>query len=695
MKYIHILFVLILASIQCFSQTWELQTSIGKIEHLKYFTSDFGYILEDNGQVMRTENGGEEWEIQETGTNGVLNDIIFIDLDYGFIVGDSGKIAHTIDGGKTWSSQTWNSPIPGVDISFFDLYDVDFVDYNIGYISGSMSILLKTTDGGTTWTNIGGATIGSQDITSVYFHNNLNGFIGGNTFESTSDGGATWQLIDVNVSQIQFVDVNNGFALGYNSLYVTINGGTNWNKISNLPFAVESIHFADDKNGVCSSLYNEMYKTVDGGHTWTKAIYNITSNSIIGSISSATFRDLNNGIAVDGTGYLHYTSNGGASWVKHQLVGQLNSSCFIDGNLGYVGTESGTLLKTTDGGDNWSIQTFGNFNYSFQDVHFADSNNGIVVGGAGLILTTKDGGLKWTEISSGTTNKLNSISSKSNDTIYIVGDLGVILKSNDAGLSWNSQASSSTSSLNSVMFLNSDLGFAAGNDGVILKTDNGGSQWNKLNGASKSLHTVYFSDALNGRVCGEGDEILVTSDGGATWTYESSGFMAPCKSIYLESENSGFMGVSNQIFKINDDGLGWHKYFEAVKTVQSLSFISNNIGFAICSDQLEGYPSGGRKIYKINNANLQTSNSNSIDTIERAFTFIGPNPASYNLTISTTHTKSELVVTSITGHEIISVIINSPTTTVDVSSWTNGTYIVRIYDSAGTVLKSEKVIISH
>ena len=74
---------------------------------------------------------------------------------------------------------------------------------------------------------------------------------------------------------------------------------------------------------------------------------------------------------------------------------------------------------------------------------------------------------------------------------------------------------------------------------------------------------------------------------------------------------------------------------------------------------------------------------------------LAPNPANNYLTITSTLNKGQVTVTSISGQEISSIAINSESTTIDVSSWANGIYNVRVLNNSGVIIKTEKVVIAH
>ena len=92
-----------------------------------------------NGKVIRTKDGGQNWETKTVGKCAILNSVYFIDASTGWICGD-GLILKTTDGGKNWFYQY---------DGYMWLRSIYFTDSNTGWAVGSE--IMKTTDGGENW----------------------------------------------------------------------------------------------------------------------------------------------------------------------------------------------------------------------------------------------------------------------------------------------------------------------------------------------------------------------------------------------------------------------------------------------------------------------------------------------------------------------------------------------------------------
>jgi photosystem II stability/assembly factor-like uncharacterized protein len=188
-----------------------------------------------------------------------------------YTITNAGKIFKTEDVGDTWIEQNSGTELPLSDIIFLD-------DLN-GYISGfngvtNESILLKTIDGGETWISKNFQV----QIRSIFFADNMNGFAFGQKLYRTIDGGETWDEIDLGYLSYNSVgfysDKKTGLlitgipASGYDVLK-TSDGGNSWTIIDyewgNV--SIGGIQIVDDIAYI-GSQGSKKFKTRDMGNTW-------------------------------------------------------------------------------------------------------------------------------------------------------------------------------------------------------------------------------------------------------------------------------------------------------------------------------------------------------------------------------------------------------------------------------------------
>ena len=89
------------------------------------------------GTVSASSPGS--WDLA-WGLTGDLEDVDFVDVGNGWAVGAGGTVLNTQDGGNTWVTQTSGTTQ--------DLQSVSFADANSGWAVGANGTILETSDGG-------------------------------------------------------------------------------------------------------------------------------------------------------------------------------------------------------------------------------------------------------------------------------------------------------------------------------------------------------------------------------------------------------------------------------------------------------------------------------------------------------------------------------------------------------------------
>ena len=273
----------------------------------------FNHVTDAPNIIMKTENGGLDWEtiIDDPGFG--IYDIQFIDASNGWAI-SRNKIYSTIDGGNAWES----SPLG------LGLASLHFVNKDIGYVAGSGRIY-KTINGGFTWDRIE-PDIGNTIYQSILFIDENIGWASGYGIPSsgmfnsriihTSDGGNSWEL-----------------------QYDQQEGGRTW------------LHFQDELNGwaVTNSIVGEndglILQTSDGGETWMPQNSGVTK-----SLFRIFFTDKSNGWVVGEDGVVLKTIDGGEQW--SQQNNPTNDNLFAvfarnDGNAWAAGDDGTVLILDT------------------------------------------------------------------------------------------------------------------------------------------------------------------------------------------------------------------------------------------------------------------------------------------------------------------------------------------------------------
>ena len=145
--------------------------------------------------ILKSIDSGKTWSVMLDQKGYWLRNIDFIDANNGTAVGDSGVILRTTNGGANWNTIT--SP------SRENLNSVKFISSTVGYIVGgrgfpdSSSIILQTTNGGASWSILRHDSLGV--LNDINFLNSTNGYIVGDhaTVLQTTNGGLNWSRVTI------------------------------------------------------------------------------------------------------------------------------------------------------------------------------------------------------------------------------------------------------------------------------------------------------------------------------------------------------------------------------------------------------------------------------------------------------------------------------------------------------------------
>jgi len=221
--------------------------------------------------IMRTADGGINWEQINIENGHGLNSLFFIDTSNGWVIGNEGAIFHTTDGGLNWEDQS----IDSLDLYFSEVF---FVDANHGWALGIQRIetdvydshIYATSDGGNSWeiqyslTGIGLRGICFTDIDKGWV-------VGENIILHTNNGGIYWEQQESEIydlSDIYFTDTTHGWAVGGNEIIYTINGGVTWEKQTNVSGRnLNDIYFTDHNHGWIVGELGTILRTDNGGAT--------------------------------------------------------------------------------------------------------------------------------------------------------------------------------------------------------------------------------------------------------------------------------------------------------------------------------------------------------------------------------------------------------------------------------------------
>ena len=300
-----------------------------------------------------------QWIEQNSGTTNYLNDVYCISEDTVVVVGNYGTILRTTNGGTQWNTIS----CPTTE----HLKRVKFADAQTGYIAGERGTLLKTTDAGQTWQSLN--TGYNTYFTAISCVTADTVYIGGfdELILKTTDGGLTWVTEHTGgwnfIKDIQMINDTLGYAVRDkpDGKVLKKDSATNqWHEIGNIESDFSAIHMLNANEGfILSGL--DILKTIDGGNNFI-SIY-IESDFPCAEDIYATDMD-----HIWVAGYVCLTSNNNnpghiakyilnndpnTNYIEQREIAETNGFELLHAisfynNVGYV-VGAGTIYKNTTG----------------------------------------------------------------------------------------------------------------------------------------------------------------------------------------------------------------------------------------------------------------------------------------------------------------------------------------------------------
>lgn len=471
--------------------------------------------------------------------------------------------------------------------------DICFLNSQTGYILNNSQII-GTSDGGTTWKVLMGITSGKR----MAFKNNYGYIIGneGSIYKSTYMG-VGWNKLNTgftdNLTGISVISKDTVFITGNNKLYISYDGGKDWNTSNVTNSSITDSYFTSSSVGHIGCMDGSVFKTIDGGKTWNLKSSNNTSSS---NINKIYFVDSNNGFISRGyMAEILKTTDAGETWeIINSSSDVINTFYFLDTQNGFCAGEDGVVFKTTNGGAKWDWISFQNGRIGgteINGIYFIDNMTGFVVGLNGRIMKTNDGGKTWNGYAS-TYDNIHQLKLLSNTTAYGLFRNSFI-KTTDGGHKWtNIGAPVSNGNTIQFDFINENSGFCiAGGDlassaevAKVFKTNDGGKTWSATNNGNDifndNLYSIFFVDVKTGYVSGGYNETKTfkTIDGGNTWSLINNYSFSQMKFL---NPLIGFGRSYNKVYKTIDGGTTWTTSFSSTdfSGIASFDFTDENNGY--------------------------------------------------------------------------------------------------------------------
>ncbi len=447
-------------------------------------SSAVGYVLLQNGNLLRTTDGGRTWRRRTAvpstpatspGSKVVPTDVAFTGADTGFAATSAGALFATPDGGQTWTP---------VAQSGAALRALSFADAADGYAVGDSSVVLRTTDGGAHWT-AGSVSDAGQSLSSIRCAASscIATTAAGDRLFRSADAGATWATVFPATERLYaagLADAAHVVAAGADGTTVlSANAGASFSRVGGRVFGrYEQVQATGRQQAYAFGVAGALARTRDGGSTW-EDLGAATSDRVV----SVSFPTARTGFALDSVGQLLRTDNAAESW---QILNPGTSTAptavaALDGRRVLLVGPRGIRRSTTGG------QAF---------ARVADK----ALSQASLGRVDRVGG-----------------------SVFAYGTQAIFV-SRDGGARWGRVRRPAGSALATLDFVTSTRGFALLADGRLMTTATRGRRWRELPAIGTEVgFDMAFSDARHGFVMlpefgdDEAGYVLATSDGGATW----------------------------------------------------------------------------------------------------------------------------------------------------------------------------------
>ncbi len=281
--------------------------------------------------------------------------------------------------------------------------------------------------------------------------------------------------------------------------------------------------------------------------------------------------------------HLLKTSDGGNNWKRftfNHSYSYLSCFYFANENLGWV-IENNNLYVTSTGGNNWEI--LDSTIADTKSINMRGIINGWRCGTSGMINKTTNGGYNWINLSSGTTNHLNSIAFANDDIGACGGDWGTIVSTTNGGANWQSFYDPYLGFFDKVTFLNNQTGFVSGTGNNVYVTTNSGINWTAHFINTSQISCIRYT-ANTAYAFGRYTDIFNSTDIGNQWnqiqhtgmnSYINTAAISPNSTMWIAAD-------SGIVYKSVNSAINWDENYRDYLTKEDLNsiyFLNNNTGF--------------------------------------------------------------------------------------------------------------------
>ena len=492
MKKLFFLFFLV-EILTCYStfsmELW--QSLLSEFNEVSAIDSLNVFVCGDDGRLIHTSNGGENWNFVETGSRSNFNSIYFLDLHSGCIAADGGMCLTTTDGGQNWRI---NNVVAG------NFCSIMMLNSQIIMAVDSSGKIYRSTDYGQNWfvqfedTSMKFTSINSHDGTFT-----LCGGIGRFLYES-KDSGITWNSV-LTLDKISYSSrfSNCGTelmvfvqdtSLSTSFIIKSSNNGNSWTSSDTGNFYHANLKFFNSSYIILVSMY-KIFRSYDFGKNWLIEDFGLQNMYSLNFVNQWYLMPKNISITKDGqifiTGNQDFIAMARSfinqfkiisfSGIESEVIYEINNVLSTSKTTIYALGPNQGITKSNDAGLTWQhlfpLVKDGDMSAIYDtlvipsswinSIIFTDSLNGIIYG----------------------TNTHNS-----------QYNTGFNLISSDGGINWHTRPSVC---LSQVIFIDTETGVGI-KDSSCYKTTNGGQKWikNDYSFSGRLLNKINFLSMKTG-----------------------------------------------------------------------------------------------------------------------------------------------------------------------------------------------------